>query len=106
MKEFCVPNVFSKCGFEELTTLYEETKRYNHFADIPETSPLYKYMEKFFKSSPYKSISVFYLQLTRAYIDCSSIYPETPLAGVSDTNTDFKKLLDKRIQEKHKCGRV
>ena len=97
MKEFCEQNVFSKCSFEELETLYEEAKLYNHFADIPEASPLYKYIDVFLNASAYPAYSVFCLQLCRSYIDKQpSLYP---LTCVTDDSTDFKKLLDKRIQE-------
>lgn len=69
MSKFCYPNVFDKCSFEELAVLYEESKLYSYFYHIPESSPLYKYKEEFLEVSRYKSISVFYLQLTREYID-------------------------------------
>ena len=69
MPNFCEPNVFNQCSFEELEILYNESKLYEFFYMIHETSPLYKYKEEFLRVSPYKSISVFYLQLTREYID-------------------------------------
>lgn len=69
MNKFCDINVFNDCSLEELKLLYDESKRYEQFTDIPETSLLNKYKEKFLEISMYKSISVFYLVLTRTYID-------------------------------------
>lgn len=70
MPKFCnPPNIFYKCSFNELEVLYNESKKYNHFSDIPEASPLKPYMKQFLEVSVYKSISQFYLLLTRSYID-------------------------------------
>ena len=69
MTKFTYPNIFYRCEYEELKLLYEESKKYNHFSEIPETSPLYKYMMEYVDTSIYKSISIFYLNLTRALID-------------------------------------
>lgn len=75
MPKYCnPPDVFYKCSFNELEVLYEESKKYNHFADIPERSPLKPYMEQFLEVSIYKSISQFYLLLTRRYIDMRPKY--------------------------------
>ena len=99
MGNFCEPNVFSKCSFDELVTLYEESKRYNHFVNISETSPLYKYMEEFLKVNQYKTISVFYLQLTRAYIECP-LYPNImiPQSDTENVHT-LQEIINKRIQD-------
>lgn len=69
MANFKYTNIFNKCTIEELENLYKESKLYNHFAEIPETSPLYKYMQEFLKVSEYRTIAPFYLDLTRALID-------------------------------------
>lgn len=69
MSSFFSNNVFSNCNADELKELHNESKLYKSFIDIPETSILNKYKEKFLKISKYKTYTIFHFQLIRACIN-------------------------------------
>ena len=111
MNEYCGTNIFKKCNSEELAILYEESKLYNHIADIPETSSLYKYIDEFLRVSEFKSYAYFCLQICRACIDNTpTVYPyyQRPADLVNETEgVKFQQILDKRVQEiKNKRGKA
>ena len=93
MNTICFPNPFYSCSNWELIVLYEESKKYNHLADIPETSPLHKYKTEFTQRPQNRTYGHFCLCLCRAYIDKGCA------VTLYESNSDLREIAEEVLDE-------